>query len=791
MSGSNKQRNRQERINSLGIQKPRLVQWWQESDKADFMIRMGLAVIAAITLLAACQTWRPQFAYRKQDILSHNLISRVTFEVKNDEQTKALQDRKAREQLAFYSNRSKPLYDLQAALRERLFLILAAPSFEEMKPEEQEALAEFKLREDAVSDQTPSSDRTPSERLLEIKQVFESDPKLESFKRALEIAFQPNYRLGLIQNLEHSTEQGSTAMIRVYQDGNPEDIEFVEMQNARIAEAAPGLEKRIKEEFRTKFPSEGNQEVAMMICDWLVERLPEYQTLSYDEDRSLKASETAAAAVKPVMTTYRTGVDTLAEAGQPLGDEQLVLLRKEWSALIEQMSWTDRAARVVAYAGMIIALYLLCGSYIFFVDDRSLLQDRGKLAKLLAIIVCTVVLGHFASADQWRGELVPLVLASILTSVVYGRELALLLMAATSVSMTLLLGEGLPQLVMMAAAFTSCTLLLGRIRTRTHLFYVGATSAVLTILTVVGVGIVTGMTLSDVDSAGLTPQFQVPRFDTVVLTLFRDAFWSGFCIVVSATAMTGLLPLVEKVFGVQTDLSLLELGDASHPLLRRLAQRAPGTYNHSINVASIAEAAADAIGANGLLVRVGAYFHDIGKMFKPEYFVENQSEGVNQHDSLQPAMSTLVIIAHVKDGADLARSHHLPEPIIDFILQHHGTTLVEYFYKEASRRSEDNPDIETVNDQDFRYPGPKPQTLEAAVMMLADAVESASRTLIDPTPARIQGLVDAIAEKKMTDGQFDECGLTFQQLATIRHSLLKSLTAIYHARVKYPGQQTA
>ena len=141
MSGSNKQRNRQERINSLGIQKPRLVQWWQESDKADFMIRMGLAVIAAITLLAACQTWRPQFAYRKQDILSHNLIARVTFEVKNDEQTKALQDRKAREQLAFYSNRSKPLYDLQAALRERLFLILAVPSFEEMKPEEQEALS--------------------------------------------------------------------------------------------------------------------------------------------------------------------------------------------------------------------------------------------------------------------------------------------------------------------------------------------------------------------------------------------------------------------------------------------------------------------------------------------------------------------------------------------------------------------------------------------------------------------------------------------------------------------------
>jgi len=240
---------------------------------------------------------------------------------------------------------------------------------------------------------------------------------------------------------------------------------------------------------------------------------------------------------------------------------------------------------------------------------------------------------------------------------------------------------------------------------------------------------------------------------------------------------------------VQTDLSLLELGDASHPLLRRLAQRAPGTYNHSINVASIGEAAADAIGAHGLLVRVGAYFHDIGKMFKPEYFIENQGAGVNQHDALQPAMSTLVIIAHVKDGADLARSHHLPQRIIDFILQHHGTTLVEYFYREAAKRSEENPNGEAVSDKDFRYPGPKPQTLESAVLMLADAVESASRTLVDPGPARIQGLVDMIAQKKVADGQFDECGLTFRQLHRIRQSLAKSLTSIYHARIKYPDQQ--
>jgi putative nucleotidyltransferase with HDIG domain len=226
-------------------------------------------------------------------------------------------------------------------------------------------------------------------------------------------------------------------------------------------------------------------------------------------------------------------------------------------------------------------------------------------------------------------------------------------------------------------------------------------------------------------------------------------------------------------------------------LLQQLVQRAPGTYNHSITVASIAEAAAEAVGANGLLVRVGAYFHDIGKMLKPGYFVENQGTEDNRHESLLPAMSTLVIIAHVKDGADLARQHHLPESIIDFIEQHHGTTLVEYFYNQAAKQCEEDPDSSDVDETSFRYPGPKPQTLETGVLMVADAAESACRTLVDPAPARIRHLVHELTMKRLLDGQFDECGLTFKQLRAIEDSLVKSLTAVYHGRVKYPNQQTA
>ena len=261
--------------------------------------------------------------------------------------------------------------------------------------------------------------------------------------------------------------------------------------------------------------------------------------------------------------------------------------------------------------------------------------------------------------------------------------------------------------------------------------------------------------------------------------------------VAASLVIYGMLPFIEHFFGVLTDLSLLELGDVAHPLLQELVRRAPSTYNHSITVGSIAEAAAESIHARGLLVRVGAYFHDIGKMLKPNYFAENQGPDDNRHEALAPAMSTLVIIAHIKDGADLARQHRLPQPIIDLIAQHHGTTRVEFFYDRATEQQQADPNGGEVDESSYRYPGPKPQTKEAAVLMLADAVESASRTLVDPTPARIESLVREIAEYRLHGGQFDESGLTLRELRTIEKSMVMSLTSIYHGRIKYPEQRSA
>ncbi|MEM6470942.1 MAG: HDIG domain-containing metalloprotein [Planctomycetota bacterium] len=793
MNGQNKTRTRQERIESLGIPKPKVIQWWIESDKADWAVRIGMAVLAAAGLLMICRAWEPRFAFRSGTIPIRDVIARVNFEVENEIETEALRLQQIRELPVFYRNRVSSLQQLRARLRNELFVMVDAGSLEDMNEEERETLAEFMSSEPVSPESATPEQPSAEEQYAAMKAVLAVDEELEKLNTIFERLVREEFKNGLLQTPKHEPEQGSQRVIRVY-IAEPSDAIIVTLQDVQIALMQPKIEAMLAEEFRSQFdgqvPDEQHRLAAKMISHWIDTRLPEYETLSYDDEASEELRVEKSASVPPVMKKFYAGQSKLADAGEPLDANELRLLRLEHEQWTKYRTGVDRCARLIAYAGMIAALYLLCGSYIAFVDDRSLIMDRVKITKLLLLFVCTIGVSFWVASDKYRSELAPLVVASIIAAVVYGRDLALLMMSAAIISVTLFLNEDLRHLVMLAAAVTSATLLTGRIRSYTHLLFVGGASAAVTILTVVGVGIVTGETMTVSAGAGSGVEEVAPTANTfldVLAVLVQEGLWAGAFIVISAASLTPFLPLIERTFKVQTDLSLLSLSDASHPLLRRLAQRAPGTYNHSINVASIAEAAADSIGANGLLVRVGAYFHDIGKMFKPEYFIENQS-GINQHDQLQPAMSTLVIIAHVKDGADLARNHHLPQPLIDLIEQHHGTTLVEYFFNEAAKRSEDNPNEKEVSDKDFRYPGPKPQSLEAAVMMLADTVESASRTLVDPTPARIQSLVDKIAQKKMADGQFDECGLTFRQFNQVRKSLVKSLTAIYHARVKYPQQ---
>ena len=317
-------------------------------------------------------------------------------------------------------------------------------------------------------------------------------------------------------------------------------------------------------------------------------------------------------------------------------------------------------------------------------------------------------------------------------------------------------------LTMMAGTMVCC-FSLGEIRTRKKLIEVSAFATVIVFITALALNVVQSLPMRQ--------------------SLFNSGVAAGATFAVGVI-LQAFLPIIESAFGIATSMTLLDYSDANQPLLRKLAMDAPGTFSHSLLIGSVAESAAEAIGANGLLCRVGAYYHDIGKINKPTYFVENQMGLASRHEQLSPAMSQLVIVGHVKDGIEIAKEYGLPVVLRQFIETHHGTTLMEYFYNEARKKQDDRQS--PVSESEFRYPGPKPRSKEAAIVMLADAAESAARTLTDTSPTKVETMVHNIAMKRLQDGQFDECELTLRELSRIETSLSKSLAAHHHGRVAYP-----
>ncbi|MBD3264713.1 MAG: HDIG domain-containing protein [Candidatus Omnitrophica bacterium] len=267
--------------------------------------------------------------------------------------------------------------------------------------------------------------------------------------------------------------------------------------------------------------------------------------------------------------------------------------------------------------------------------------------------------------------------------------------------------------------------------------------------------------------------------------LFKNLF--SVCVInglISSVVVLGILPVFEYIFKTVTNISLLELSDFNHPLLRRLILEAPGTYQHSLVVANLSEAAAESIGANSLLVRVGAYYHDVGKLIKPDYFVENLVNYRDVHKKLKPSMSKLIIFNHVKEGIELVKKHRLNPKILDFVNQHHGRTLVYYFYQRAKEL-----EPEGKHEEEYRYPGPRPQSKETAIVSLADTVEALSRTLEEPTPSRIEEMVREVVKKRFMEGELDESSLTLKELEKITRSFIRILNAVFHTRINYPKDE--
>ena len=747
-------------------------------------------------------------------VATHGIVSRVPFEMPDPERTRSAQERAKSLVRVVYAQDKAPIVRVRDGLKNRAAQIAAAEDlttqslgvWKEFAPKTADlapylppppgpepAVPEVPIApapqadggETAPGEESASPPATPADttaqgqdgesvipettavRLAEAEQAYrtfrsqvDTKEKLLAFEKAIERAFADIERTGVLDKIQHGIDEGSQTEIDVHPIGNPQEVVREQVATVLVGEAKVRLKTRLVEEL-------GQSEVTDSLFAWIEPKLT--GSLELDRESTERAKAEAIEKTPPQFVRYAAG-DVLVEAGVPITRADMPLLQQEHTAYLEQTDVQQFIGRAAAIYGLFLAMIALAGFYLHL-HHPDMLEDLGHVATLLGLTMLTIVACLIGSVEGWSAEIVPLLLFAMIVAIAYDEDVALLLAAEAALIVVVGLGLGLADYVTLTAASSATVFWMGRIRSRSKLIYVGLWAGMVAFTTQIGASLLEDRPLDG--------------------QLLYEAARTGGWTVLAGFLMTGLLPFIERTFGVLTDLSLLEVGDVAHPLLQELVRRAPGTYNHSINVASIAEAAAESIGARGLLVRVGAYFHDIGKMLKPAYFIENQGPQGNRHESLVPAMSTLIIVAHVKEGAELARQYNLPKPIIDLIMEHHGTTLVEYFYHRASEQSLADPSNPGVDEQTYRYPGPKPSTRESAVMMLSDAVESASRSLTEPTPARIKSLVHDLAMKRLLDGQFDECGLTLEELKEIERSLVKSLNAVYHGRVKYPDQRTA
>jgi hypothetical protein len=416
---------------------------------------------------------------------------------------------------------------------------------------------------------------------------------------------------------------------------------------------------------------------------------------------------------------------------------------------------------------LIIPLFLcLLGFYLLTQKSLTykLLLNLGLLLTLVMFVTYTSI--HYINFSPF---LIPVSVVGILVMLLYNDfPLALVMSFAASILVGFMAGNRIDLMLIYFIGSFIGALSVKDARTRGELINAGFMISIFQVLCVV--------------LLNPYPEFLLSK--NFLFNYFRPLFLNGF---ISAFGVMATLKIFEYLFGVLTNFSLLELSDFNHPLLKKMILDAPGTYHHSLFVSNLAELGSNAVGANGLLARVGAYYHDIGKVEKPEYFVENQIFEGNKHDLLEPSMSRLVIINHVKTGVEVAKKYNLHPSIVDFIEQHHGKSLMHYFYQRAISEAQGD---EVVDEQTFRYPGPKPQSREIAIVMLADSVEGACRSLEDPTPARIDETVRKIINNKFIDGQLDECTLTLKDLEMIGMTFTRVLSAMYHTRTKYPEMRS-
>ncbi len=619
MSTASPKKTRSERVASVELPPGRSAALLRNLQRGPVLLRLAICGLVAVLLWAVTGGWAPPLEYHFGEIPHRNVVSRTNFSVENEVETAKARERAMDTATAVYDQNPQPMVELKARVLNELAQIAGAASIDAVDP-----LIWDSYQPDLAEGTPAPTNEERAEQFSGFKSALVNDSGEKKIEAVLQAIFREDLeQFGVLTELP-SKDLATSTKITIQQ---PEPAGFpVEKQINDVLLVS--VRDRIQRRLQQEMPS---LDVASHLFARLYNDLP--GTLTLNEKATLAVKEEAAAAVdaNPVMREIAKG-DVLAPAEVAIGPAEFALLQAGHRQRLAELTWPQKLARSAAVLGMYLALYTLCGFYIYKMEPR-ILRDLWRFIGVLAAVVLAVLLMYLTFRYHRQAEVIPLLLFGMTIAVAYSQPLALLLSTAVTLVGVISIGTGLHEAVVLMATTAGAIIVLDSVRTRSKLLSVGFAAAAVAFFTNLGVGTLEG--------------------DPFLPTL-QVALWLALWAVIAGSLMTCILPLVEKLYGVQTDLSLLELGDPAHPLLQELVRRAPGTYNHSINVASLAEAAAESIGARGLLVRVGAYFHDIGKMLKPGYFVENQSTGDNRHDALVPAMSTLVIIAHVKDGADLA-----------------------------------------------------------------------------------------------------------------------------------------
>jgi putative nucleotidyltransferase with HDIG domain len=494
-------------------------------------------------------------------------------------------------------------------------------------------------------------------------------------------------------------------------------------------------------------------------------------SLAFNQEETEKRRQQARDEVKPVLFQVKKG-EMIVREGERVTADQILKLRA-----IRESGRDNRS--VPTAMGLLICILLLIyvGYFYAYGNIRKFRPDSRDLLFLalvflslfilikVSIFIATGLGNTFAYIDSSAYfYAIPFALGAMLVRIVLNAETALLFSVCCAILVGVLFGNSL---FMALLALTSSLVGAHGVRhcqERSSIYRAGMWVGLANAALLIGIHFMAGRS-----------------FELLLAWKICFGLFGGL---LSTVFVTGTIPLVEALFKYTTDIKLLELANMNSPILRQLMVEAPGTYHHSILVGNLVEAAAESINANPLLARVSAYYHDIGKIKKPLYFIENGGRQRNKHDKLAPSMSALILASHIKDGVELAKEHKLGPELIDIIQQHHGTSLIKYFYDRAKSLVE--PGMPQPDERDYRYLGPKPQTREAALIMLADAIEAASRTLQDPTPARVQGMVQKLINNIFIDGQLDECELTLKDLHLIARSFNRVLAGSFHHRVDYP-----